>query len=245
MQRITKALAALMLMTATMFVAGCTEKPEQPEEEIIHLTEGEWIDLGLPSGLLWASCNVGATAPEEYGDYFAWGETEPKSVCVGTNYRYYNDENQLTKYCYDSAYGYNGFTDTLTVLEPNDDAATVNMGEGARTPTPSECQELLDHTTSKWVIYKGMKGRVFIGGNGNSIFLPAAGMRNLDENIYPTGIICGCYWTNSLCTALNTPASWYYTTLMAVWFYIDSAYYGSGAASRPIGSSVRAVRSAR
>ena len=200
MQRITKALAAIMLMTATMFVAGCTEKPEQPAEEDIHLTEGEWIDLGLPSGLLWASCNVGATAPEEFGDYFAWGETRPKSSDSSLyNYKWWVIDSVgnvwLIKYCNVSDCGYNGFVDDLTVLESDDDAATANIGGGTRTPKKEEWQELIDNATFKWTTVNGVTGQLVKGKNGNSIFLPAAG--DLEENVEGGGA-CGIYWKSSL-----------------------------------------------
>lgn len=78
-----------------------------------------YVDLGLPSGTLWATCNVGADTPEGYGDYFAWGETQPKTTYNWSTYRYCNgDYVKLTKYCGNSSYGYNGFTDDLTVLQP-------------------------------------------------------------------------------------------------------------------------------
>jgi len=95
-----------------------------------------WVDLGLPSGLLWGAHNVGASAPEDYGDHFAWGETESKEYYNWRTYRYcYGDwRHRLTKYCTKSDYGYNGFTDNLTILQPGDDAATANWGDGARTP---------------------------------------------------------------------------------------------------------------
>ena len=89
--------------------------------------EHAYVDLGLPSGTLWATCNVGADTPEGYGDYFAWGETQPKDVYNWSNYQYCNgSHDQLTKYCNNSSYGYNGFTDNLTTLQPGDDAATAN-----------------------------------------------------------------------------------------------------------------------
>ena len=81
-----------------------------------------YVDLGLPSGLLWATCNVGANAPEEYGDYFAWGETQPKDYYDWSTYQYCNgSENTLTKYCWYSGNGYNGYTDNLIILQPEDD----------------------------------------------------------------------------------------------------------------------------
>ena len=98
-------------------------------EEEVTLTEEEvsghdYVDLGLPSGTLWATCNVGASSPEEYGDYFAWGETETKEDYGWNTYKWCEGiEFQLTKYCYDSSYGYNGFTDYKRELDLEDDAA--------------------------------------------------------------------------------------------------------------------------
>ena len=89
--------------------------------------EHEWVDLGLPSGTLWATCNVGANAPEEYGDYFAWGETAPKDYYDWSTYKWCKGSyNTMTKYCTNSSYGYNGFTDGKTELDPEDDAAWFN-----------------------------------------------------------------------------------------------------------------------
>ena len=87
MKNLTKALAAIMLTVATLFVAGC-EKPSDPQEP--DPSDKYWVDLGLPSGLQWATCNVGASSPEDYGDYFAWGETTPKSIYNWSTYRYCN-----------------------------------------------------------------------------------------------------------------------------------------------------------
>ena len=159
----------------------------------------EYVDLGLPSGLLWATCNVGADTPEGYGDYFAWGETTPKDYygwstyqhCMGSDYT-------LTKYCQDPSYGYDGFTDILTTLEPSDDAATANWGDGWRMPTQPEFQELLHNTTRIWTTQNGVNGRLFTAANGNSIFLPAAGYRN-ESSLVDAGS-GGIYWSNSLYT---------------------------------------------
>lgn len=109
----------------------------------------DYVDLGLPSGLLWATCNVGADNPEDYGDYFAWAETEPKSVYNWSTYKYCDGGYyyKLTKYCTRSDFGNNGFTDNLTVLLPEDDAATANWGNGWRMPTENEWRELIDNTT--------------------------------------------------------------------------------------------------
>ena len=111
----------------------------QPEEPV---DTHEYVDLGLPSGTLWATTNVGAEKPEDYGLYFAWGETTGYTGDTNdgylfdwASYKWCNgDYNQLTKYCYDISSGYNGFTDTLTELEPEDDAAYVNWGPDWRMP---------------------------------------------------------------------------------------------------------------
>ena len=138
-----------------------------------------YVDLGLPSGTLWATCNVGAYVPEAYGDYFAWGETEPKSNYNWSTYQYCNgSSSKLTKYCTNSSYGYNGFTDDLTTLLPEDDAATANWGDDWRMPTKEEWQELYDNTTCTWTTRNGVDGRLFTAANGKSVFLPAAGYRN-------------------------------------------------------------------
>lgn len=140
---------------------------------------------------MWASCNVGATKPEEYGDYFAYGETLCKDEYNWETYKYCNgfDEidapesnNHLTKYCNKAQNGHNGFFDNRTTLEPCDDAATANLGGDARTPTLNNWRELLDNCTSIWSKQNGVHGRKFTGPNGNSIFLPAAGAR-IDSDV--------------------------------------------------------------
>ena len=159
----------------------------------------EYVDLGL--SVKWATCNIGASKPEEYGDYFAWGETEPyyepgfaredpqshwKSSKSGgyywSSYKYCNGSlRTLTKYCYDSSYGYNGYTDSKTVLDPEDDAAHVNWGGSWRMPTCAEQDELRTNCTWTWTTINGIKGyKVQSNKSGYTdrwIFLPAAGSR--------------------------------------------------------------------
>ena len=195
----------------------------------------DWVDLGLPSGLLWATRNVGATSPEDYGDYFAWGETTPKSVYDWTTYIYCNgDYDQLTKYCNNSSYGYNGFTDNLTILQPGDDAATANYG--GRTPTSAEWQELINNTTAQWTTRNGVNGRLFTSSNGNSLFLPAAGSL-WGIALYSAGS-SGYYWSSSLNTDIPYGAWDFY-------FYSDSQGLYDYFYRRLRGLSVRAVRSAQ
>ena len=140
MQNLTKTIAALILSIALLCAAGCKKHNSGNGSYNGH----DYIDLGLPSGTMWATCNVGAENPEGYGDYFAWGETQPKAVYTDSNYVYsHGGYDDFTKYCTKPEFGYNGFTDNLKTLQPSDDAATVNWGEGWRTPTMNEWIELV------------------------------------------------------------------------------------------------------
>lgn len=198
-------------------------------------SDDAWVDLGLPSGLLWASCNVGANAPEEFGNYFAWGETSQKSTYQESNYRYGHDYYEMTKYCNNASYGLEGYTDDLTVLQPNDDAATVNIGNGARTPTKEEWDELVNHTNHEWTTLNGINGFRFTAPNGNSIFLPAANSLP-DEGYSPNG---AChYWSSTLYT--DIPYSAYFLSCSSNWFGADAETMGP--CHRWMGCSVRAVR---
>ena len=135
----------------------------------------EYVDLGLPSGTLWATYNVGASNPEDYGDCFAWGEIQPKETYYWSNYQHCNgSDHYLTKYCTYSNYGYNGFTDYLTTLLPGDDAATANWGADWRMPTIGEWEELFNNTTNTWITQDGASGFLVTASNGNSIFLPVS-----------------------------------------------------------------------
>jgi formylglycine-generating enzyme required for sulfatase activity len=157
----------------------------------------ELVDLGLPSGTLWATYNVGATAPEEYGDYFAWGETAPKDYYDWSTYKWCNgSETTLTKYCAVSDYGYNGFTDGKTVLDSEDDAATVNWGSWWCMPTVEQLTELYENCSSAWTTMNDVNGRLFTGPNGNTLFLPAAG-RHWGESLMSAGDD-GYYWSRTL-----------------------------------------------
>ena len=199
--------------------------------------QGDWVDLGLPSGLLWATRNVGADSPEDYGDYFAWAETQPKSYYDWDTYTYScsgDDYEDLTKYCNNPVLGCNGYTDNLTILQAGDDAATANWGNGWRTPTLEECEELLDHCTSVWTTQNGVYGRRFTGPNGNTLFLPAAGYR-WDGDLNCAGFL-GYYWSSSLDTG-DPYNAWDYRFNSG----LSRVNYGV----RIHGLPVRAVRSAR
>ena len=153
--------------------------------------EPERIDLGL--SVDWASFNVGASKPEEYGDYFAWGETEPKAVYNWSTYKWCNGyETALTKYNTDEWYG---DVDNKTILESEDDAATIHLGNNWRSPHKSEIDELRNECTWSYVTRNGIYGYKVTGPSGKSIFLPAA--KYMDGNAFGTASI-GSYWSSSL-----------------------------------------------
>ena len=157
------------------------------------------VDLGLPSGTLWADRNIGASSPEDYGDYFAWGETTTKSNYDWSTYKYANgDYTKITKYCNKSDYGNNGYTDSRTTLEKNDDAATANWGSDWCMPTQQQFQELKDNCTWTWTTRNGKNGYEVKGKNGNSLFFPAAGYRD-GTDLNGAGSY-GNYWSSSLST---------------------------------------------
>lgn len=192
---------------------------------------GEWIDLGLPSGLLWRAYNLGATSPEGYGNYYAWGETSTKSVYTWETYIYGDYDSTWHLYKYNTFDGY-GTVDNRTTLEAMDDAATAALGSGARIPTKAEWQELLDNTTAEWTTVNNVNGRKFTGTNGNSLFLPAAGYRSGSEPDYAGE--GGYYWASSLYES-DPRYAW------SMNFYSDLQRVDCNV--RRYGESVRAVRS--
>lgn len=154
----------------------------------------EYVDLGLPSGTLWATCNIGANNPEDYGDYFAWGETVPKQVYEIETYMWYNNSYyMLTKYCTNSS---NGYVDNKTELDSEDDAATVNWGPSWSVPTQEQFQELADNCNWIWISINGVGGQKVTRRNGNTIFLPCGGYR-LNSSLY-NPYTYGYYWSNKL-----------------------------------------------
>ena len=184
------------------------------------------VDLGL--SVKWASCNVGATQPWEYGGYYAWGETEEKSDYSYNTYKYYGRNNTgITKYCTNSS---DGTVDNKTTLEPTDDVATVKWGGTWRMPTRAEQDELRNSCTWTWTTLNGVNGYRVTGPNGNSIFLPAAGSRT-STAISEQGTY-GIYWSSSIYNSWNGGA-----------YYIDfydhktEVYYHN----RMLGHTVRPV----
>ena len=211
-----------------------------------------FVDLGLPSGLLWATCNVGASKPEEYGNYYAWGETKAygeEDTSNAMNYSYnssssyvktYYDwstykycsgsSSTMTKYCPDGDYG---TYDNIWTLELADDAANANWGGDWRMPTSTEWQELVNNCSSEWVTdYNGtgVDGRLFTSNNnGNTLFLPAAGYR-YDASLTDAGT--GYYWSSSVYE--SSPYS-------ARFLLFSAGTMNTSYLSRCYGRSVRAV----
>ena len=193
MQKAIWAIAAIMLTAAVVCAAGCKKNNGGNGT----CNGFDYVDLGLPSGTMWATCNVGAESPDQYGDYFAWGETTPKDIYNWSTYKYCKgDYNLLTKYCSQSDFGFNAFTDDLVTLQPNDDAATANWGEGWSTPTYNQWVELLTKCSYSWTTINEVKGCLFTSRNGNSIFLPAGDSRYDDESRLIGDE--GSYWSSTL-----------------------------------------------
>lgn len=158
------------------------------------------IDLGLPSGTLWANMNLGATSTSDYGKYYAWGETAPKSTYERENYKWYDGSESCTKY---------NPSDSKKVLDKADDAAYVNWGKKWCMPTEAQFEELLLQCSCSWTTTNGIYGLKVTGNNGNSIFLPASGfcgyMYNANgDEFYQSQIDYGTegnYWAKDLYTA--------------------------------------------
>ena len=164
-------------------------------------TSHEWVDLGL--SVKWATCNVGASAPEGYGDYYSWGESVTKSIHSWKTYKYCDgDADELTKYCTKSKYGNNRYTDDNTTLDLSDDVAHIKWGGSWRMPTEKEFKELINNCTWTWTTLNGVNGYKVTSNmtdySNRSIFLPANGWRGVEINYKGTG---GAYWSSSLYTS--------------------------------------------
>lgn len=182
----------------------------------------KYVDLGLPSGLKWATCNVGASTPTDYGDYYAWGETSTKSE--------YTEKNSLTYRKWPSELRSSGIIDQSGNLKMTHDAANANWGGTWRIPTQTEFQELIDRCDLKWTTQDGHNGYLVTGSNGHSIFLPAAGWRR-DHLLIHDGEN-GCYWR-------ATPNLKHSDRAFSLYF--GSSYPGADWYLRSIGRSIRPV----
>ena len=178
-----KRIYLIMLMIAAMMVS-CNPKDEDDNNNSggngnngggnDQYNGYEYVNLGLPSGLKWATCNVGASKPEDYGDYFAWGETSPKVEhnCI-TDGEHMGDISGNAQY----------------------DAATANWGGSWRMPTKDEMQELVDHCEWEWTQVNGVNGSKVVGSNGSCIFLPAAGYDVVEYLVFEGDY--GYYWSST------------------------------------------------
>ena len=183
-------LYSLWLLMSVLILSSFTDGPDNATKGKIN--GHEYVDLGLPSGVKWATCNVGASKPEEYGGYYAWGETKEKSNYDWSTYKWCQGSySTMTKYSMDS---YFGTKDYKTALDSQDDVAHVKWGGSWRTPSLAEHNELLKNCTWTWTTQNGVQGYIVTGPNGNSIFLPAAG-RRFGTDLYDSG---GYYWSSSL-----------------------------------------------
>ncbi len=181
-----------------------------------------YVDLGLPSGTLWATCNVGASKPEDYGHYFAWGETELKGDFTWETYKWCNGSSKtLTKYCTKNSYG---TIDNKTELEPEDDAAQVNWGPSWRMPTEEQINELMTNCSHELTAVNGVNGMLVTGPNGNSIFLPAAGC--IEGSTRQEAGLYGHYWSRTLDTDSNHFAYTLFTIPDAPGVYCGLRNYG-------------------
>lgn len=208
------------LFTLTIMLVALTAKAQFcPDDNHPHM-----IDLGLPSGTKWACCNVGATKPEEYGDYYTWGETEVKSVYNWSSCKYWTDHNG------DGYVEDNEFTDLGSdIAGTGYDVAHVKWGGSWIMPSHNHEVELLDNCTYTWTSMNGVEGGQFTGPSGGSIFLPAAGYR-WEGNLNFAGSH-GYYW-------FSTQSPYESSFAYFLSFHSDDAYW---AYRRGFGQSVRPV----
>lgn len=236
MKRLVLLLIAAMMFTLNLMAQG----------------KRDYVDLGLSSGTLWATCNLGAKSPEQFGDYYGWGEIKPhfykgkwsKPLQEGyygycwPNYRLCNRSFKLlTKYCCHEEYGNKGFTDYRVLLNPEDDAASVVMGRQWHIPTEEQWQELIDEAVWTWTEnYHNTSVSGYIVANRHNkdvhIFLPAAGF--YDKNRFFQGGFTGDYWSSSL-DSDDSSYAWF------VSFHHDDCNVVRN--NRYYGISIRAVRS--
>lgn len=214
-----------LLGCAVLFNSCTTDSSEEQSSGAAEDFPSKAVDLGLPSGIKWASCNIGATKPEDYGDYYAWGEIEEKKSFLPETYLYYKyvsedtDDNQ------------NWINIGSEIIGTEYDVAHVKWGSGWRMPTKAEMEELLENCIWTWTTYNGVNGQKVTGPNGNSIFLPATGDSVVGTEVNERGVYGG-YWSGTL----NDDDSYCSYDL---YFYDDGAgCYGS---PRSCGHSIRPV----
>lgn len=219
-----------------IFFSVCLSSCTPAYQKVEEIKDYEYIDLKLPSGLLWATCNIGAREPYEYGDYFSWGEVCSKDKYNVDTYKWYENGNgqKLTKYCIDKDFG---SVDGKCVLELEDDAINMNWGDPWRMPTEKEAKELLDGC--QWTLvskYRGLNVHGYIGVskiNNDTIFFPLSGhkMQGLSETFE-----CGEY--GGIWTSTNSDIGAFH-----LGFSLDTIQLAS--IEKSIGCTIRGVRQSK
>ena len=258
--------ATLFLMTvcaSTGVICSCSDDETYPNDPEVatkvnvsgQTDDHDYVDLGLPSGTLWATCNIGASKPEEFGSYFAWGETVGNSQYTlksnWDNYKYSigtNDSYWLTKYCSFKDKGYivfkddyteHRFTDGKQELDIEDDAATANWGNHWQMPSKEQFEELIneEYTITKWAVMNGICGRLITSKrNGNTIFLPSATSVNSADYEHP---LFWFYWSRFNNPEKSVDAS---KSCGAFYLYFNQDGIGIYSFNRCYRISVRPVR---
>lgn len=183
-------LGMVLLLPIWSSCSSSDDEPKTPPKQGRIPSVSEAIDLGI--GVKFAPHNLGASKPEEFGDYYAWGETEPKESFTWANYKWCNGtDDSMTKYCDDAYYG---TVDNLKVLEEADDAASVQWGQEWRIPSDELFYDLYHKCKWKWTTLNDVNGYKVTGPNGNSIFLPAAGFGGKEQGKGMKGL----YWYREL-----------------------------------------------
>lgn len=221
---------SIISKTLIIYTVLCVSLSCERDTDITDFSPtGAGFPVDLDLSVKWASCNVGASSSEDYGDYFAWGEVDLKSTYRWGTYMYSKGyEKPITKYNTNSWYGR---VDNKTQLELSDDAARANWDGDWRMPTYAELTELRENCTWTWTSQNGVNGyKVTSKSNGNSIFLPAAGFRD-GSSLYDAGS-GGYYWSSSI----GTPDPHYAGNVI---FGSDDVYRDRY--SRCVGLSVRPV----
>lgn len=247
-----KKILFLLAIAFSLAFISCNDDKDEPLPPDGH----ECVDLGLPSGTLWATCNVGADNPEDYGDYFAWDETATKEEYDWWNYKWAHWQyDTITDHFYhvieETWYKYymSNWTDDGIVkgdgkmeLDPEDDAAYVNWGPRWRMPTLEQLQELLEKCTWQWIQKDNVNGYIVTGPNGNSIFLPTSG--GYSSHLYYDGKYA-YYWSRSLCSREKLAIE---AADQADAYILFFNYWGDQQVwydSRYVGNTVRAVRASQ
>ena len=181
-----KKICSALALALSIFLTSCSQDEFRMFDiPRVQDTHTHAVDLGL--SVKWACCNIGAEYPEEYGNYYAWGDSEEKDSCIWTSYKWHNDSTgEITKY---------NDIDGKTTLDTSDDIAQIMWGEEWRMPTQAEIQELIDCCTWEWTSINGVNGYI-VSGNGNFIFLPASGSQ-YEDTITNRGSR-GCYMSATL-----------------------------------------------